>query len=356
MPLIRPHTPSAAERREQAESGAFQTHAAYVRAFALLAGFRDGESNSAGLSRSLRLIRASPSLEVRPVGTVSQEDVWPILASAWGTELLLALNRVYAKDEELIRVSNNWCVVQLYYVIYHGTQALTVARGRERPTTHLTTQRIFMDNWVTKPLYIPPWTYGYGPRGFRNVPEGRPIRDVHPWIDCNPDSCWDIAGKALRTTRLDALEELFAKKRLDKQRARRRAWREEEQARIQRGRKPRREPTYPLPILSGDEKDEGERSLRDFTTMDYFYRLRIKANYQDGSMFIDGPRDDASSRLLRANLIRLAACSLLLNELHIMAALGKERMVHLVDRWLNSAHPEGMNLGVMARADILRSF
>ncbi len=356
MPIVGPYSPTPAERRQEEEKGSFQTHSSYLRAFALLSGYREGEDEASSLNRVAALVRTSPSLGTRPAKVATPEAVYPILVSAWGTELLLALNELYAKGDELVRVSNNWCVVQLYYVLYHATQALVVARGNERPTTHPVTQRLFMDFWVKKALRIPPWTFGVGASGYRNVPSGKQIRDIHPWSACNGDTCWDIAAVALKTTRRDAFGEAIKRKRTEKQRAARKAWREEEQKRQTIGRKTRKEPRFRLPILKPAEKRALEASLRDYTFMDYLYRLRIKANYQDGSMFIDGPRDVVSSQQLRQHLIRLASTSLLLNELHIVASFGKASMLNLVDKWLATSHPKGLAVGLALREGILRNF
>ena len=51
------------------------------------------------------------------------------LRNAWGTELLLALGGSLGADDELIRLMNNWAVVQAYYCCYHGAQALLAARS-----------------------------------------------------------------------------------------------------------------------------------------------------------------------------------------------------------------------------------
>jgi len=267
------------------------------------------------------------------------------------------MNELYAKEDEIVRVSNNWCVVQLYYVLYHATQALVVARGHPRPTTHPTTQKTFMDYWVKRPLNIPPWTYGVSSSGYRNLPPGRVIHDIHVWSVCDTNTCWDIAAKALRTTRDEGFAEHIKRKRIDKQKAARKTWQEQERQRLAAGRRPRKEPArFAVPHLSSVERNAANASFRDYTLRDYLYRLRIKANYEDGSMFIDGPRDHISSQRLRLNLIRLAASTLLLNELHVASAIGKASLMTLVDRWLSTSQPSALNVGLALRADLLRSF
>ena len=59
-----------------------------------------------------------------------------------------------------MRLTNTWGAVQAYYVGYHETQALIVARGAARPSTHPNTQNQFVDLWVKRNLDLAPWTFG----------------------------------------------------------------------------------------------------------------------------------------------------------------------------------------------------
>ena len=60
---------------------------------------------------------------------------------------------VLINEDELIRVSNNWSVVQSYYIIYHSTQALAGARCFPRPTSHIKTQKIFSNLWGESTIF-----------------------------------------------------------------------------------------------------------------------------------------------------------------------------------------------------------
>jgi len=66
--------------------------------------------------------------------------------------------------------------------------------------------------------------------------------------------------------------------------------------------------------------------VRSYTILDYLYRLRIKANYQDAGMFIDGPEDESASRRVHRDLVTIASCTLLVHECHIGGIVGKTQM------------------------------
>ena len=80
--------------------GAFKTHANYLRAFAHL--------SYSGFESRHHAYRA----------IVDRRQVRASLENAWSTELLLTLGAHVFRDEEVIRLSNNWNVVQAYYVVY----------------------------------------------------------------------------------------------------------------------------------------------------------------------------------------------------------------------------------------------
>jgi hypothetical protein len=296
---------------------------------------------------------ASTSLHDKPHGGPDLAGVRRSLANAWGTELLLGLSREYAVEDDLVRLANNWGAVQAYYVVYHAFQAYMLANGEARPTTHSKTQRMFADRWAGRTLHMPPWTLAAGEGGFHNGPTGRDIDlSVHQWKFCDATNCWDIAAQALRSTREDAMPDAMHAKRESKRKDRRRAWQKEEEGRVAKGRKPRKPPTVRLPQLTAAEKVAVRRGVRRYTAMDYLYRLRIKSNYEDSTMFTDGPTDEYASSAVHDDLVRLAASALLLHELHIRQLIGVPRMTALVDDWLARNMP-GAKLGLALRRDVI---
>jgi len=101
--------------------GAFVTHANYLRAFAYLAYSRF-ESRCHAFSNIIDRVLNSGILPSSRATDVDRRQVRASLENAWGTELLLTLGEHIVRDEEVIRLSNNWNVVQAYYVVYHSTQ------------------------------------------------------------------------------------------------------------------------------------------------------------------------------------------------------------------------------------------
>lgn len=276
------------------------------------------------------------------------------LTNAWGTEFLLALNYRFAREDDLVRLTNAWAVVQAYYVHYHATHALLAARGRQRPPTHEKTQAVFADTWAGRRVFIPPCSFGVGPQGLSNAPPGIEIDPrLHSWSACDEITCWSLAAVALRTTRNEDVEKRKGAWRERKRRERRQAWQHEEQERLTQGARPRREPPDSLPRLTPDEHQVIERSVRTHTVMDYLYRLRVKANYLDASMFTEGPRDKDESRGLLQDLKDLAANVLLVHEMHVLAELGKERFLEVARGW--ASEREGPRLGLLERLDLLAS-
>ncbi len=101
-------------------------------------------------------VSASPSMATTLPESIDEDQVRRSLANAWGTELLLALSSRYATDDEFVRLANNWAVIQAYYVVYHATQALAVAKGFPRPDSHPKTQNQYLSFWVPRPLDLTP--------------------------------------------------------------------------------------------------------------------------------------------------------------------------------------------------------
>jgi hypothetical protein len=86
--------------------GAFTTHSNYLRALASEAGLRFPMSEVKALAELAQRVSSLPSLQDAPPATSDLEQVRRSLASAWGTELLLALSGRLIEDDEVIRLAN----------------------------------------------------------------------------------------------------------------------------------------------------------------------------------------------------------------------------------------------------------
>jgi hypothetical protein len=273
------------------------------------------------------------------------------LHNAWGTELLIAAGEQWLQDEEIIAVSNNWTVIQAYYVLYHVTQAYSIAKGQGRQESHTATQRVFASFWPDRNLNLAPWTLGTGNVGNANIPQGVVIDpQQHAWGNCDDANCWSIACKALKTTwEQELVEPAFARKREALKAQRNRNWQTTEDERIRRGRRPRKKPKFALPNLKPHQKAEVKAATRKATLMDYLYRLRIRANYEDSTMFTEGPDFEGTSAEVRQNLAALATATLFVHECAICTLLGRRTFLEWVDAWINAHQPAGVVRGLAAR-------
>lgn len=333
--------------------GSFQTHANYLRAFSMLAGFSFPGSASAMRASLAERVSASPTFTGLQQRQADLPQIRRSLANAWGAEMLLALPSKYASEDALRRLANNWGTAQLYYVMYHATQALFVAAGSPRPEDHSVTRRVFENYWCERALQLPPWSFAAASGGYRNGP-GRPLDErMHAWARCTSETCWDIAAKALRTTREDALPGAVRARRERKRAAELAAWRAAEAERVARGRRARTAPRLGLPRLTTDEHREVESRLRPYTLMDYIWRLRVKTNYEDATMFTDGPQDDVSAASVHRDLVSLAEATLLVTELHIRQLIGAPTLRRLVDGWVSTNVPRSVRLGLAIRRDFV---
>lgn len=345
----------ALRERVTETQGAFRSHRTWPRAFAEAAGFDRVGSVSAGLvalREGVVAAQAFQRLAERQSPAIGQ--IRTSLAHAWGTELLLSLSGRHTSEDALKRLTVNWGVVQLYRALYHATQAVFVAdTGQDRPEDHSATRRIFTDRWCTRvraPAFL---ALAFGPGGPANAPAGVELNErIHPWSACDDRTCWSHALLALRTTRRDDVVDSIARQRTEKQKTLRKDWLERERARNTRGREARPEPEFRLPLLTLAEKQQVNQRIRPYSLIDYVYRLRIKTNYADSAVFTEGPAPGEASAV-HADLVRLAAASLLAHELHVRRLIGVERMRVLADSWLKGNMPPGQRVGLALRRDLV---
>lgn len=349
--------------RSHGEVETFRSHSNWIRAFATLAGL--GATSHSSRRALTQLAGHAATLPV-PAGSRGQpRDVFPCLHRAWGTELLLNVARRLATEDELLRLANSWGAVQAYYAAYGATQALIVAEGRSRPVSHPATQRQFVDMWVHRAeVALPPWSLSIAAPnaphadldGVVNGPGRKIDSAVHAWSACTTGSCWDIASMALRSTRQDAVKEQLQKGRTDKLRQRQNEWRRSEATRTSAGKKPRQEPAWPASVrLTVDEASRIRNRVRPYTVLDYLFRLRIKANYEDARMFTEGPENPGDSSQVARDLMSLTAATMLVHEIRVARLIGPTTLLVGAEDWLRRNNPPGLKAGLAARIDLLRS-
>lgn len=328
------------------QTRSFRTHASYIRAFRELA-LGDGRSTLEEAITSLHAT-AAPLL-YRASGSPSSCDRDQLLAClrrAWATARLLEHTHTLAEDSEIIRLANSWGAVQAYYVLYGAAQALMVAEGGTRPPMHEPTKRRYVDLWVSRSLQIAPWTLAAAapgarladPDGFLGGP-GRALDfDLHPWVAWQDEEAWDIAAKSLRSTRQLLIDDRLVKARREKLAAKKKQWRLDREARVASGRKPVPEPKSARLTIA--ERNTVAEGIRPVTMADYLYRLRIKANYEDVTVFSNGPSSDREATQVGADLVALASATLLVHELRIASIIGSDDLVKAMDAGLQRTSGE----------------
>ncbi len=328
----------------------FITHSNYIRAFDYLLVDRNSLASPQFYSELYRRVISSNVLPQNKGKDLDKKQVHKSMHNAWGTEFLLLSSKQFISEDEMIRLSNNWNCIQMYYVLYHCTQALGAAKGQQRPNSHQKTQSAFATLWAKRSYSVHPWSLAYGPDGPINIPEMIRIDDsIHSWSAFTEDQEWSIALKSLRTTREEVYEEKIKEKRQLKRRDKKLKWEAEESARIATGKRARKKPKFRLPLLTQSEKDVINEKLRPFTIMDYLYRLRIKTNYEDANMFTDGPEHKSESESIRECLCRLASATLFLHELMLCRIIGNEEFNRWVKNWTDTNLPKGMKDGLYKR-------
>lgn len=331
----------------------FKTHSNYIRAFAILVGADSQKSTGLIYPELANKVVQSSCLANPPKATIDDRQVFSSLKNAWGTELLINIGRHFVDEPELVKLSNNWSTVQAYYVLYHSTQAVAVAKGNVRPKTHPTTQRIFYNLWAARGLCLEPWTLSYGSEGTRNIPSHIIIDDtIHNWSHCSSDTAWSLACKALKTTREDKLAESVRKAREKKRTERISTLKKEEVERIRLGKKPKKTPNVRLPQLTREEKLRVDNKEPPTTIIDYLFRLRIRTNYVDSSMFTDGPENEHASLQVRDDLSIIAGGNLLLAELTVSRIVGHDVFLKWINDWVCANVPDRIVSGIRDRLQI----
>lgn len=356
-PGLQPQEPESEHARS------FRTHASYLRAMRELAVGPQAVPLEQALVRLVARAKAQP---VR--GTVGQsvdgDAVRGCLNRAWGTELILATTSELAADSDVIRLANGWASVQAYYAMYGAAQALIVAEGGARPENHEKTRQAFVNLWPARRVDLAPWTFavvapgsaGADTAGFVGGP-GRPLdTGMHAWKWWDGPQCWDMAAKALHSTRRHHVDDQFRSARDRKHAERRKAWTATQKEREAAGKTRLAQPAWwdSSPQLTPQEKAAVQARARPQTLMDYLYGLRIRANYEDAAMFTEGPDSDHAAAAWSRNLVALTSATLLVHELRLVDLLGRDAVLQAANDWLRR-NKTSVTGGLATRRDLLAS-
>ena len=277
------------------------------------------------------------------------------LNNAWSSELVLGILGRFTTADSVMRLANHWGAVQLYYVLYHATQAFHIATGNAKPAGHPSTQKIFTSTWGVSGT-LSPWNLTNDSNGYGQFPPNWQIdTTINSFSACTPVSCWDLFAMALRTTRRDSLTEAYSNERKEKASRKRKAWNAEEAARVAEGKKARKKRIFTVSNLTSTDRSSVNKRLRPHSLIDYAYRLRIKTNYEDAQMFTEGPQNLTASGQVNRDIVRIAAASLLMSELHIARLIGGTAFAAIADGWLQTHAnlPANVQAGLGVRRHLL---
>jgi hypothetical protein len=342
-------------------SGSFLTHANYLRAFSMLCrapytpkALLEVPQWTRDLPALKRAMDAIDRLDAPGLPRPVADEVENSLRNGWGTELMLVLSGTIGAEDELLRLMNNWAVVQSYYCCYHALQGLLAARGEIRPEDHARTQGQFVSLWITPKLALPPWSFGAGPQGWCNLLDEAEVDDtISTWRTPDRFTCWSLAGKALRTSRDLRVVERQRAAREGKRKANKKQFEAEEEQRLSEGKRRRKAPVLSLPRLTAEEKRAAEGKVRAYSLMDYLYRLRIKTNYEEPRMFTLGPKDRDASLFVYGAIVAITECTMLAHELRVQRLVGQKTLLTWVDSWLARSASAAEGLGLSRRRDLL---
>lgn len=240
-----------------------------------------------------------------PTGRTLSPRAGQFLRNAWATEVLLNAPRQVG-GADLITFANHWAVVQAYYAVFEGLNAVALTAGLANPPTkHASRLR-----WAGAQLgaaaspFPPPWTCRVsGPPtayGFEGFPTSWTRTAESNIAGVTSANCIDRIALALKTTRDNQIKE------------RRPDW--------IKGLKTRRgAPRKTLPTATRIDRAS---KMAPTTLFDLLYRLRIRSNYQEADAFLRGALSSADAESFHRALCDVVAATLLTMEIYLAHQIG----------------------------------
>ena len=327
-------------------AGSFRTYLRYLEAFSMIPASEYAGTNTvlmATLPLTLEGIRDhlvnTTRYKTRKSKTgIDQAALSRALKNAWGSEILLCITPVLSDDEEYRKLANNWAAVQAYYACFHIAQALIIAQRNPPPRTHAKLQSISQRFWEP-PMDYSPLCLGWKNGQCNGLPPTAMTYTVKPWLPGSVvsfDSCWSYAALVLRTTREEILQERKKALRDRLQQIRQRARDTKEDAATAAGRK-LKHVTMARPRLTPAQEASIDNKMRSTALLDVLYRLRKRSNYEDPTMFIDGPENPQQTGQVHQCLRRIVATTLMAHEVFIRRYTGPTLFDNEVATWVKSS-------------------
>ncbi|HSG30409.1 MAG TPA: hypothetical protein VLB82_02580 [Thermodesulfobacteriota bacterium] len=310
----------------------FRTHSNYLNAIRYIASGGIEDNNQKSLELLAEKVFESGCLKLEKKTEFNTNDIHHSLNNAWGVEALYKMGNLFIKEDDLIRLSNNWCIVQTYYALYYSTQALAITEGYPKPRTHAQVQKIFYVMWSEISWLITPWCISFDENGFHNLAPGiYPDDHIHSWKKVEDESALSLFCKALRTTREEYISEALAKRR---------------------DRLAKKKDTSTVK-LTDEQKMQTITRVRPTTLMSYLFRLKRKTNYEQSSILAIGPQNEFQSQELRNNLSFIIESTLLITEFIISRLIGEDIYYNWCREWEKYKAPAFDHIGPEERFEIV---
>jgi hypothetical protein len=287
---------------------------AYRNYFEDLAGYVGGNY---GLAESLAAGVHAAVFESEQVQKINRSTLTPerraaldrALRKSWGA--LRRADREVEAEDVFDEEANAWLPVMAYYALYHALVAFAVASNQPIPHDHSAALKLAGQSVVRRLPY--PWSAECrgGPDDYstwRGLPD-EPAR-VHALSRPDPTTSVDRLAMFLRTTRGKELERRYGE-------ARRRN--------VQPGHKRRN--------VSLTEKRSIAKNTPPTTIFSIFWRLRLKASYDDADAFVLGASSELDALRLANGLVIVADATVAAIEALIAAYVGVPEVRKLVSAY-----------------------
>ncbi len=311
----------------------FHTHNNYLSAIKYVASGGNMEDSKSALEQLASKILDSGWLSEPKKGKIDFSQIHKSLNNAWGIEAIFKMENLLIKEDDLIRLSNNWCIMQAYYIFYYTTQALEVLDGYNKSKTHPQVKRNFLKLWSNKHWILSPWCISYNENGFYNLPPGVSIDDhIHSWKKVDDKTALNLFCKALRTTREDFIEEALMKRR-------QKHFKKDPSKKIR---------------LTQKQKKQTQVRVRPTSLISYLFRLKRKTTYEQSSILAIGPENIYQSAEFRENLSFIIESTLLITEMITLKTVGKDQFFSWCKEWDKYKAPAMNQIGPGSRLNIIQ--
>lgn len=280
---------------------AFRAYSNYVVDIASAVGGHYGWGSSLveGVIEGVGLHASGFGIQRRRLSAAELKSLESALRRAWAD--LRRLKREVDEFESFDEDSNAWLPVQAYYAVYKATLAYAVASGQAVPRDHRSALNLASKE-VVRGLLPYPWSahcLGCPQTDSHSFGGVAAVSPVHVLSSLDPNLTSDRLAMFLRTTREKELSRRFAD-----------------------ARKRKVLPSRTRRNLGRAEKERMADNLSATTIFDLFWRLRMKANYEDADTFVLGAVGVSDAHAFAGALAILADASVAALEALVIAYVG----------------------------------